>query len=385
MKTFKTIDEQLQLLIDRKLVKKEELDERTNNKYRWYLSNFNYHNLVNGFNDPFFKDGGEENHLYRDNANFQMFIDLFNFDRKISKLVLNEIQSIERRINSGLVYWTLILNNVDDGLLFNLDDEIIRKNIFNNPHNNHNFNYKNFKDSLFEQVLTKDFCRRFISEGRNINNIPLWVMCSTWNFSTTINFFEYSDIDVTTKVLEQMQPQNRSIKLSENIDFFRNLLLLFLDVRNTICHNNTLYNTKYTKNNWSLNWGYNSYIKAIKSKNSKITFSNLIDFLTLFNPDCKIKEFINGDIEKLAFPSDIKNKLKYIIMGFEPSDSLKKKYIEKFLIWFSAKNENNSKQAFMKNIKENRREIYEFDNVTFSKNEIIKYIKGHSRWNKYFG
>ncbi len=384
MKEFKTIDQQIQLLVDRKLINEKEIDEDTNIKYRWYLENFNYHNLVNGFKDPFFKDGGKKDNLFRDDANFQMFIDLFNFDRKISKLVLNEIQGIERRLNSALVYWTLALNNVGDGLVFNLDDEYVRKNIFSNPYKYSNFNYYEFKKSLSDHALNKEFCRHVVNEDNDLSSIPLWVLCLTWSFGTTINFLRCANVNIVTNTLNQMQPVNKNPKLSENLDFFNDLLLMLLDVRNTICHNNILYNVKYTKNNWSLNWGYNLYIKSIKAKNSKITLSNLVDFLLLFNPDSKIKEFINGGIEQLDFPSDIKNKLKYIIMGFEPSDSLKKKYIEKFLVWFTTKNKDDSKQAFIENIKIGKREIYEFENVTFSKSEILKYIKGHESWRKYF-
>ncbi|MFT6829346.1 MAG: abortive infection bacteriophage resistance protein [Candidatus Paceibacteria bacterium] len=94
MKVFKTHTEQMELLKDRGLLFKNE-DEAIE-----ILKKHNYYYLINGFDGPFKK----ENDKYKDGIYFEEILSLYNFNQKISLLVLEYILKIEYLIKSEISY-----------------------------------------------------------------------------------------------------------------------------------------------------------------------------------------------------------------------------------------------------------------------------------------
>lgn len=122
-KEFKTIDEQIELLKSRGL----KIDNE--DKLKWYLSSYNYQNFINGYNDLFMINEDRSKNKYKPIASSNQIINLFNFDRWLSKNILSTIQNIERKISSSIAYVLAInlnyFNNDKSGNIFKYE--------FNNP------------------------------------------------------------------------------------------------------------------------------------------------------------------------------------------------------------------------------------------------------------
>lgn len=106
------------------------------NKLIWYLKAYNYQNLINGYNDLFMKNEDRKINKYKDIATSEGIIELFNFDRNISKVILSSIQNIERMLSTAIAYTIakiLCENGYDDGNIFSIknNDALLKKNFCN--------------------------------------------------------------------------------------------------------------------------------------------------------------------------------------------------------------------------------------------------------------
>ena len=66
-----------------------------------YFKSFNYQRVINEYNKPFLINRIDRKYL--PNANSQMIIDFFNFDRFLSVLITNDLHSIEMKLSSGIM------------------------------------------------------------------------------------------------------------------------------------------------------------------------------------------------------------------------------------------------------------------------------------------
>lgn len=96
-KKFKTIDEQISLLKNKKLNIKDE------NSARAILLNNNYYYLVNGYKDLFL-DKSKKTEVFLKNATLEEIYALYEFDRKIRITFLEYILLIERKIDTYISY-----------------------------------------------------------------------------------------------------------------------------------------------------------------------------------------------------------------------------------------------------------------------------------------
>ncbi|GHS89175.1 hypothetical protein FACS1894201_10580 [Bacteroidia bacterium] len=67
-----------------------------------YLTNIGYYRL-SAYLHPLLKTP-KEDHLYKDDATFDMALDMYRFDRKLRILLFNEIEKIEVAIRSKMTY-----------------------------------------------------------------------------------------------------------------------------------------------------------------------------------------------------------------------------------------------------------------------------------------
>ncbi|GIZ05645.1 hypothetical protein MSATCC14277_2270 [Metamycoplasma salivarium] len=96
-KHFLSVDEQIRLLQNRGF--------RIWNKvfFQWYLTKYNYQTLINGYNDFFLVDGLRPWNVYKKDAYSSDLIRLFEFDRNISRIILNDIQNIELFLQNSVI------------------------------------------------------------------------------------------------------------------------------------------------------------------------------------------------------------------------------------------------------------------------------------------
>lgn len=64
-----------------------------------YLKNYNYSNIINGYNDFFMHNFNKSSNRYV-NSSSENIITLFNLDRNLGTLILSNLLNIERKIST---------------------------------------------------------------------------------------------------------------------------------------------------------------------------------------------------------------------------------------------------------------------------------------------
>ena len=188
-------------------------------KLLWYIKSYNYENIINKFNKPFYQNNGYKSKKYLQTSNSQMIIDFFNFNRSISSIIINDLHTIEMKLSSSIAYEIM---SIIKGPCLNL---LINESIIFNVKN------KDFKDLQNELI--------------NWRETPLYSLCLTWTFGMSIKVFNNLNNSIQQKILRNYFRQINNIKL----DTFRYLLYSFKELRNKISHNNVIYNFKLKKIN----------------------------------------------------------------------------------------------------------------------------------------
>lgn len=94
MKNFKTIDEQIQILLERGLIINDI------EKAKLYLLSQNYYNIINGYASYFPRDG----EYYINNTNFDEIKHLYIFEREIKQAIFQSIIDVETHLNAIFSY-----------------------------------------------------------------------------------------------------------------------------------------------------------------------------------------------------------------------------------------------------------------------------------------
>lgn len=91
MKEFKTIDEQIQILVDRNLIINDV------DKAKAYLLSQNYYNIINGYANFFPRDNNDN---YTSNTTFDEIAKLYTFEKELKQELLNAILSAETHLKA---------------------------------------------------------------------------------------------------------------------------------------------------------------------------------------------------------------------------------------------------------------------------------------------
>lgn len=291
-KEFKTIKQQIFLL------KSKGLTINKSKRLEFYLTNYNYQNFINGYNDPFIKNFQRKVDIYLDSASSDSIIDLFNFDRIISSPLLSRIQNIERKFSSAVVHIIAKkFNYLGDkcGLVLQANDKIFRQ-VFKCDKNDIYFLKQimiNFKDNQ------TDLCNKYknIENLDWIKSVPIWSLSIYWSFGNIIKIFKFTNKNIQREIIAFM-----SNNIKWNTDEFLKVMLVLKDFRNRICHSNVLYNVEI-KNNMDvlLNFINNNY----KSKSNSIRLSEIIKIIDIILPSKEEQKM--ATLFKLNYINKIKN------------------------------------------------------------------------------
>lgn len=266
-KKFRDLDEQILLL------KQKGLLINDIEKLKWYLKSFNYQNFINGYNDFFMINNNRKIDKYKPKATSNGIIELFNFDRNISKLILGDIQNIERKIATSLAYTISLVmkeNNFNDGMIFNFEynDVVIRK-IFNISLDNE---WKEIQENIKTNI---DLNNKIFKNTLSIKEIPIWTLVIYLSFGNLIYLLERVKNNVFNKIMFNSTLYNyQNISKIEMIE----ILKILKNVRNRICHNNVLYNIIIKNKNNRIN-----IANKLISSNVKINKINLYYLILMIN------------------------------------------------------------------------------------------------------
>lgn len=309
MKEFKTIDEQIQILVDRKLVINDV------EKAKAYLLSQNYYNIINGYASFFPQDNNDN---YTASTTFDEIAKLYRFEKELKQQLLNAILSAETHLKALFAhrFSETYQNDSYPYLDINCYDPSKRLESIETI-------------SKLSKTLIKYNCRyhRNSSIYHYINNyqkVPMWVLSSYIEFGT----FRYLLSNATTSVQNKVAHDCISF-ISEHIQnpgqFPPATMISFIknihDIRNVCAHSNRLIGHLCPADDryWSpLHSKYG--INSNDTRNTTYTvflslqcFLSRIEYATLHNSVLKLTKklapklssiHINDILLKLGFPQD---------------------------------------------------------------------------------
>ena len=259
-KEYKTQEEKIRILKERRL---NFLDEE---EFKKTLDKYGYQTLVNGYNDFLFINNRSLD--YSPNANEQNLISLFLFDREISSLLFKSITNIEMQIKNNIaeeicVFCKNELDDYDDneikyGQILKLKDSDL-KAIFSNAfgknsiflfdYNNSNKNKKMNEFSkeklrnLLEQFIPSNYNFKLLEKYKNnTNEIPIWTLSVFFSFGNAVKLLRALNHKIQSKIVSKFSNLQIGVKI------FIEILEVFKNLRNRICHENVVYDSDFKLN-----------------------------------------------------------------------------------------------------------------------------------------
>lgn len=216
-KTFKKIDEQIELLRSRNLqIKNDETAKEI-------LLNNNYYYLINGYKDLFL-NRKSKTETFRKGTTLDEIYSLYEFDRKIRIIFLEYILLIERKIDTYIAYEFsknyghknyLIPENFNN---ISKNKELISKFI-NDINLEISHQYKNSNKMVMHYLDTYKY-------------IPLWVLIRILSFGKVSKFYSF---------MKQKEQNDISRKFNIKSEVLKVYLINLGNVRNICAHDEKLY------------------------------------------------------------------------------------------------------------------------------------------------
>lgn len=266
-KPFLTIKEQIKHLIQNR-----NLTVNNSKKLEFYLSNYNFQNIINGYNDPFMKGFRRANNQFLDNVNQDSIIELFNFDRSISNLLLSNIQNIERKFNTSFCYivaQTMNDNGFSNGDIMNALDLVFKKQRINES--------RCILNEVYQRSINNILFKKYEEQPQLI---PIWTYGIYFSFGDLLKLFTCLKKEIQIMIIKF------NFCCFQNTNDFIEIMWIIKNIRNRCCHNNVVYNLKIKNNNVKLN----QFIDINNNKNNSI---KLYDFILLLDKVNNINKYEN--------------------------------------------------------------------------------------------
>ena len=212
-------------------------------KLLWYLKSYNYQNVINEYRKPFLTN--HQRYQYLENANSQMIIDLFNFNRSISNILIGDLHSIEMQLSSAIA---LELTEIIDKLhpkrtSFCALTTQERSQIFKlNNEKQIEYVFESLQSNFLQLRKNKEYID---VEWEKWDEVPMYSLPLLWTFGISINIFCCLNPEIKKMILLKYFSKISNI----DIKTFVCLLFCFNDLRNKISHNEVVYKFKLEPKN----------------------------------------------------------------------------------------------------------------------------------------
>lgn len=240
-KTFKTIEEQIELLQSRNL----HIDNKET--ARKILLNNNYYYLINGYKDLFLNKNSKSE-MFCNGTTLEEIYSLYEFDRKIRIIFLEYILLIERKIDSYIAY--------EFSKNYGHKNYLVQKN-FNNINKN-----KELIDK-FVNDINLEISHQYKNSNKMIKHyvdtykyIPLWVLIRILSFGKVSKFYSF---------MKQKEQNNISRKFNIKSETLKVYLINLGNIRNICAHDEKLYDIILKKRITTTD--YHKKLRLIKNNN----------------------------------------------------------------------------------------------------------------------
>lgn len=312
MKPFKTIEEQIEILRERKLNIEPDDVENVQN----LLLKYGYYNIINGYKDLFLIENTD---LFKKDIYFYDIYNLFSFDKSLRYLTLSATAEIEMTLRTAMSF-------------------VIAKNFGIYEHDY--LDPKHYKSGDYNQKTRQTDLEFILKKLTNATyrdsepykhyrdahgHIPPWILLNALSFGNLHKFYKLQQPCVKNEILDIILKDNPN----KNKTLFNDLVYIIYKFRNQAAHLGRLYNynlknlqsgssVTYNKSFHS-NIGINSVLyRQDYGKNDYFTFINSIKFIDekyfeivlrpglylIFLNFCKNKNLpIEKLISEMGFPS----------------------------------------------------------------------------------
>lgn len=253
-KPFTSIDNQLNILDDRKLI--------IANRESAYitLQRYGYYELINGYKDPFLKDKDNSDD-FKDGITFERIASLQDMDRNIRFAVANSLEIFEENFRQAIAY--VIASDISDEHSIYLKREKYNSGKKFSKHISHGrvITVWPIDETLYVLNKLVNSDKEPIHHYReNHGNVPPWILLKEATFGNLIWIFNLLKKKQKSEVIAILLGIDVTLIDEILVKYhikrgFKELLLLMLNYRNTASHGGRVYN-HYSKK-YSLS--YNEY------------------------------------------------------------------------------------------------------------------------------
>ncbi len=280
-KPFKTLDEQIQILVDKNLI----ISDTDFAKEK--LLSTNYYTLINGYKHLFL-DTSSTSEQFKPNIKFEEIYNFYTFDKELKNLLLKYILEFETSFKSRLAY-TFCANNNEMNYL---QLSSFNYTCANGVSNNHKVRdilslISNLQASISKGVQNNSKIKHFIT---NYGYVPFWVLVTDITLGTANIFYSHMDNKAKNDIA-------REFNVMPN--FFESSIKLLVLYRNATAHNERIfcYNVRSGVVNFSTNT-HNNYCTQFNAKfnvdtNHKKDLFTVTCLLKLYLPKESFSNFIN--------------------------------------------------------------------------------------------
>lgn len=264
MKPFKTYDEQIQKLIDNKLLQANisskipitgptifHIHKVGNNKINYevlrrnlvsnsseyvkeLLATYGYYNIINQYNKPFLNNDGS----YIPNIDFFKLFSLQQMDTRIKNIIFYPLLQIEQRLKTCIAYeFAKVYGPFEGDTLTNYTEPYLDPDNYNQILTTKKKEYK-YKILIqrFNKIYQDNTYKPFKHYKNNHGHIPIWVFINKLTFGELYHFYEVLKIQNNISANFKLTPAQ-----------LRTCIFFSTQVRNDCAHFSGFYNQNYPK------------------------------------------------------------------------------------------------------------------------------------------
>lgn len=278
MRDFKSVDQQIEILRDRKLIFLNEETARLN------LMRYGYYEIINGYKDFILENKNPD--IYKEGETFEHMFSLFLLDKSLKRAVLNSSLTFEMNIKTVFSY---VLSD-KYGVKYN---SYLNRKFYKLGKKNKQGKYQ--LDSLFDKfnLIINDNLQPYKHYRIDHGHTPPWILFKGCSFGNIKYFYNLQKSPIKEEITSLMLdfPIDFVKEYPDIKNFFSDLLNLVYLFRNRSAHSGRIYN--YKPNNSKIR-----FFKPIHSnKHMNITESEyrlgygINDLYTLSKSLCILENF----------------------------------------------------------------------------------------------
>ncbi|MDU2557457.1 MAG: Abi family protein [Anaerococcus prevotii] len=248
-KEFKTIDEQIEILRNRKLLFENEEAAKRN------LMRYGYYEIINGYKTPLIdkEKSTEKNELYKENSTFEHIFSLYQMDKGIQESVRNSTMIFEQIIKTSFAYHLSEKFGHLESIY--LDDHNFKTGKIDRNGNSQLYYLQN----KFNKIINEEL-EPYKHYREEHGHIPAWILLKGTSLGNVKIFYSLQRKELKTKIIQSVLNLSPLIESQDYPDviynYFTSLLNLAHLFRNRASHNGRIYNYK-------ANYKHTPYFKPI--------------------------------------------------------------------------------------------------------------------------